>query len=109
MEKAIIGWLETVFENGKCVAKSSSDEPQTAELYEQIGRLNVQLEWLKKKWPRTVNEARRWIDFDNPDLSIRQQCQLLGVHRSNVYYDPVPESAENLYLMRLMDEDHIRG
>ncbi len=62
----------------------------------------------KKKWPRTVNEARRWIDFDNPDLSIRQQCRLLGLHRSNVYYDPAPESAENLYLMRLMDEEHLR-
>jgi len=25
------------------------DEPQAAELYEQIGRLKVELEWLKKK------------------------------------------------------------
>ncbi len=27
-----------------------SDEKQTASLYEQIGRLKVELEWLKKKW-----------------------------------------------------------
>ncbi len=62
----------------------------------------------KKKWPRTVNEARGWIDFDNPDLSIREQCRLLGLHRSNLYYDPAPESTENLLLMRLMDEEHLR-
>jgi transposase len=48
-KKQLLDGAETVFENGKSVAKSSSDEPQTAELYEQIGRLNVQLEWLKKK------------------------------------------------------------
>ncbi len=27
-----------------------SEEKQTASLYEQIGRLKVELEWLKKKW-----------------------------------------------------------
>jgi transposase len=37
-----------VFESG--AAKSAKgDEPQAAELYEQIGRLKVELEWLKKK------------------------------------------------------------
>jgi putative transposase len=54
-----------------------------------------------------VSEARNWIDFDNPDLSIREQCRLLGLHRSNVYYQPAPETAENLLLMRLMDEEHL--
>ena len=61
----------------------------------------------KKKWPRTVSEARSWIDFDNPDLSIRQQCRLLGLHRSNAYYEPTPETVFNLQLMRLMDEEHL--
>jgi putative transposase len=62
----------------------------------------------KKKWPKTVSEARGWIDFDNPHLSIRDQCRLLGLHRSNLYYEPAPESEENLHLMRLMDEEHLR-
>jgi transposase-like protein len=31
---------------------AASDEPSTAELYEEIGRLKVQLEWLKKKAAR---------------------------------------------------------
>lgn len=49
-----------------------------------------------------------WIEPGHPDLSIRRQCQLLGLHRSSLYYEPVPESAENLYLMRLIDEEHLR-
>lgn len=55
-----------------------------------------------------MNEARRWIDFDHPDLSIRQQCRILGLHRSNLYYEPAPETPENLRLMRLIDEEHLR-
>ena len=49
-KKQLVDGAERVFDdsNGKA-KKSSSDEPQSAELYEQIGRLNVQLEWLKKK------------------------------------------------------------
>ncbi len=54
-----------------------------------------------------MSEARSWIDFDNPRLSIREQCRLLGLHRNNVYYQPAPETAENLLLMRLMDEEHL--
>ena len=55
-----------------------------------------------------MSEARAWIDFDHPQLSVREQCRILGIHRSNVYYEPVPESEENLRLMRMMDEEHLR-
>lgn len=55
-----------------------------------------------------MSEARRWVDFDNADLSIREQCRLLGLHRSNIYYQPAPETVENLWLMRLIDEEHLR-
>ena len=40
--------------------------------------------------------------------SLRQQCQLLGVNRSSLYYQPVGESDENLLLMRLLDEQYTR-
>lgn len=41
-------------------------------------------------------------------LSIRQQCQLLGVSRAAYYYEPAQASADNLLLMRLLDEEHTR-
>ena len=43
------------------------------------------------------------IDTDHPTLSIRRQCELLGLPRSTAYYTPIPQSAENLALMREID------
>jgi transposase len=50
-KQQLLEGAEDVFANGssKKANPADSDEPQTAELYEQIGRLKVQLEWLKKK------------------------------------------------------------
>jgi putative transposase len=42
-----------------------------------------------------------------PELSIRRQCELLGISRSGFYYEPCPESEENLALMRRLDELHL--
>jgi putative transposase len=39
---------------------------------------------------------------------VRRQCQLLGLNRSTWYYEPVPESAANLALMRRIDEQYLR-
>ena len=41
-------------------------------------------------------------------LSLRRQCELLGVSRSGYYYEPCPESPENLGLMRQLEELHLR-
>jgi putative transposase len=39
-------------------------------------------------------------------VSVRRQCELLGLSRSSLYYQGVPESAENLRLMRLLDREY---
>jgi putative transposase len=44
------------------------------------------------------------IEVGHPQLSLRRQCELLGLSRAGLYYRPVGESAENLQLMRLIDE-----
>ena len=46
------------------------------------------------------------IERDGP-LSLSRQCGLLGVSRSSQYYRPKGEGAENLALMRRMDELHM--
>ena len=48
------------------------------------------------------------MDLEHPELSIRRQCELLGLARSSLYYQPVGESEKNIELMRLMDEQHLR-
>jgi putative transposase len=41
-------------------------------------------------------------------LSVRRQCALLGIHRSQLYYEPVPEKSGELELMRLIDEQYLK-
>ena len=48
------------------------------------------------------------MDPEHGELSVRRQCALLGLNRSNVYYDSALESNENLALMRLIDEQYTK-
>lgn len=41
-------------------------------------------------------------------ISLRRQCQLLGLSRAGLYYRAQAETAENLWLMRLLDEQYTR-
>jgi putative transposase len=34
--------------------------------------------------------------------------QLLGIHRSALFYEPVPETPENLELMQLIDAKYLK-
>ena len=47
------------------------------------------------------------VNKDMEDISLMRQCELLELPRSSYYYEPVPESAQNLGLMRLIDELHL--
>ena len=48
------------------------------------------------------------MDYKHPKLSLRTQCELLSVSRSSLDYVPVPVSAEDLKIMRIMDEIYLR-
>jgi putative transposase len=48
------------------------------------------------------------IDRDQPELSVRRQCELLRLSRSGLYYEPEPTSPEQLALMRRIDELHLK-
>lgn len=48
------------------------------------------------------------VERQNSSLSVRQQCGLLGIHRSGLYYRTCAEGEENLAIMRLLDEQYFR-
>jgi putative transposase len=48
------------------------------------------------------------IESDHDSISVRRQCDLIGLSRASFYYEPTQESAENLCLMRLLDEQYTR-
>lgn len=57
---------------------------------------------------RSVEQKRQAIDVDEPGLSVRRQCDLLGLSRGSWHYRPAGEREENLHLMRLLDEQYTR-
>ena len=47
------------------------------------------------------------VDSQHADLSVRRQCELLGLSRASFYYQAASESALNLQLIRLIDEQFL--
>jgi putative transposase len=51
---------------------------------------------------------RQCIEPEHKRLTISRQCELLGLARSTWYFRPAGETAENLALMRRIDEQYLR-
>ena len=56
----------------------------------------------------STEELRQLVDWEHAQISIRRQCELLGVNRAGLYHQPLGENEENLRLMRLLDEEYTR-
>jgi putative transposase len=56
----------------------------------------------------SVEKKRSLVEPRHPQLSLTRQSQLLGLSRGSLYYQARGESAENLQLMRLLDEQYTR-
>lgn len=56
----------------------------------------------------TRQELRTWIEPNHNTISVVRQCELVGLPRSVRYYEPQGETAENLALMRQIDELYTR-
>jgi putative transposase len=56
-----------------------------------------------------MNRAGRLslVDHDDPVVPVAAQCRLLKVARSTLYYQPVPAGADDLAVMRRIDELHL--
>lgn len=54
----------------------------------------------------SLEQRRTWITPKHRRLSVRRQCQLLGLAPASYYYQAEPESAENLHYLRLLDQEY---
>jgi putative transposase len=50
-------------------------------------------------------QRKEMIDQSDPTMSMRRQCQLLGVNRSCLYYESKSESSSTIELMHMIDEE----
>ena len=108
----IQAWKRTLQERAHAIFEGPTpakrEAAREAELYEQIGRLKMELEWVKKKLPSSTETRRALVEAEHGGLSIRRQCEVLGLPRSSFYYAALPESEEDLCLKRLIDEEYMR-
>lgn len=58
----------------------------------------------KKKVREAGAVERRQLLEISKNMSLKRQCELLSIHRSSYYYEPVKESDYNLILMKEIDK-----
>jgi len=100
--------LETIasgFGDKSAVIEQKQKDELIEELYKQLGRSKVEMDWLKKIWGSPKKSLRSFIS-PHPDISIARQCELLNISRASHYYRPKPESEKNIFLMSRIDEIH---
>jgi len=99
-------WKKRLFEevsgifSDKRRKEKQTEEGDKAKLFEEIGRLKIENDWLKKKLDLTVNEKREAIDQENKEISVSRQCELLGLSRSAYYYKAKKVNTRNLLIIR---------
>ena len=54
----------------------------------------------------TFDRSKRlkMLDKSDPDYSVKEQCELLGLNRTSLYYKPKPISEKKLAILRRIDE-----
>jgi len=62
----------------------------------------------KKNLPNSADDKCNLIESNHSVLSIRRQCELIGLNRGTYYYQPAKETPLNLTLMRLIDEQYLK-
>ncbi|MHB1544336.1 MAG: hypothetical protein ACYCS1_07260 [Gammaproteobacteria bacterium] len=69
-----------------------AQEAERDRLYQQIGKLQVQVEWLKKVHAAGLgmNAKRAPIEPAHAQMSLRRQCTLLGLNRASWYAQAGP-------------------
>ncbi len=111
----IAQWKKHLLEGGTSLFRHQRAREQheqsarEAELFKQIGRLKMELEWLKKKLTGSLDDKRALVESDHREHSIRRQCALLGLSRASFYYEPVPPDPLNLELMRRIDAQYLEA
>jgi putative transposase len=97
----------TVFNSGgKSVSTKDVDAAQ-AVLFEQIGRLKMELQWFKIMRSPSCEGKRQQIEPNPVGLSVRWQCELRGSNRSSYDLEPASASTDDLALVERWDRLHL--
>ena len=84
-KKQLLDGASELLTRGKKSKDKEERQSKEAELFQQIGKLQMELEWLKKNLSCfDAHELRKLVDSDHPELRISRQCALLALPRQRV-------------------------
>ncbi|RVU80965.1 IS3 family transposase [Leucothrix sargassi] len=107
-KKQVLAVIPSAF-NTKQQDNEQAQQAIIDELHRQLGQVISERDWLKKKFlTATLNARKQLLEPDSKDFSTRKQCELLGINRSSLYYQPKPISKLDITLMNLLDEQYTK-
>ena len=112
----LVNWKKTFLANAEIAMEPSKavkeykeelikSQEQNERLTALVGKVTVEKEWLAKKLKSLdSSNLKQLIDFkpsnrsktSAPSLSVNHQCQLLGINRSGLYYQPRVNHAKQI-------------
>ena len=103
----VLKGLPSLFDRGRSDldGERAQHERQIAELHSEIGRLAMQVAWMKEKLASEVSGVERveLVDSSGGELPLSLQAELLSLNRTGLYYRPVEPSTEELALKPWID------
>jgi putative transposase len=97
------------FEPAKVVSEYKEQikvkEEQIDELHKQLGKATIRAEFAEKKLKSLdLSNKRLLIESKHKELSIQEQCDILGLNRASVYYKPKPISNGHIKILNTISE-----
>jgi putative transposase len=87
-------------------AKEAQWQQEREALYAEIGRLTTQVTWLEKNLAQGLSrqERRELVDWENKELPVSTQAELLILNRTGLYYQPAPPREQEVACKHRIDE-----
>jgi transposase-like protein len=105
----IFNWKSEFFKNASMVFKKSKSESSQEDadmdnLYRVIGQQKIEIDFFKDSLGeiKTI-ERRQLVVKYHSGLSLKKECEIIGLSRSKSYYKPRGESVLNDQIMKCID------
>ncbi len=97
------------FEPAKAVKEYKDEikakDAEIEELQKALGKTTIERDWAVKKLKSLGSSNRQsLVEPKLETLSLTRQCELIGLHRSTLYYKPKGFKAEDISIMHRIDE-----
>ena len=85
-------------------AELEAKEQEIEQLHKALGKATIKAEWAEEKLKSLDYKTKKALIKSELNISIQDQCDILGISRSGIYYKPKPISEYNLKILNAMDE-----